>query len=452
MLESDKSREELEKELSDLKKIHEKELQAHKRAEEEVAYLSDLQRVLMMIASQYINIPLDKVEDAIHESLGVLGRFVEADRVYIFDYDFDKMECSNTYEWCENGIEAQIDELQNVPIDVIPWWVNAHSNNETLFIPKVEDLPEDDGVRHILEPQDVKSLMTLPMINEGKLIGFLGFDSVKSHHFYSEKEEVLLKVFSDMLVNVTNRQRLEQDLVNAKNRAEESDKLKTSFLANMSHEIRTPMNGILGFAGLLKETEFSHEEHNEYVGIIEKSGQRMLNIINDIVDISKIESGQMELELIEVDVNRLLSELYSSNKKDAEDKGIDLIYSGDIFIKELINSDEDKLHKVLSNLVSNAIKFTHEGAVTFGYEKVNDFLQFYVKDTGEGITPMQRELIFERFRQGNESLARKYEGAGLGLSISKAYIQLMGGEIWVDSEVGKGANFYFTVPVKVDVK
>lgn len=451
MSDEDKSKQQLIDELKELRKLHKTELLAHERVENEVAYLSDLQRILMMIASKYINISLEEVESAIQESLGELGRFVNADRVYIFNYDFKNQVCNNTHEWCEEGIEPQINELQGVPIDVIPWWTEAHFQNKTLFIPDVFELPEDDGVRHILEPQDIKSLMTLPMFNNGELTGFLGFDSVKEHHFYTEKEEVLLQVFSDMLVNVTNRKKLELELIRAKNRAEESDRLKTSFLSNMSHEIRTPMNGILGFAGLLKETEFSDEEHNEYIGIIEKSGQRMLNIINDIVNISQIESGQAKVEISEIDVNRELSKLYSTYKEDAENKGIELLYNGDLFRKEIIQTDAEKLLSVISNLLSNAIKFTHEGSISFGFDKVNDSLQFYVKDTGEGITPMQRELIFERFRQGNESLARKYEGAGLGLSISKAYIQLLGGEIWVDSEVGKGSKFYFTVPLSIEV-
>lgn len=451
MSDEDKSKQQLIDELKELRKLHKTELLAHERVENEVAYLSNLQRILMMIASKYINISLEEVESAIQESLGELGRFVNADRVYIFNYDFKNQVCNNTHEWCEEGIEPQISELQGVPIDVIPWWTEAHFQNKTLFIPDVFELPEDDGVRHILEPQDIKSLMTLPMFNNGELTGFLGFDSVKEHHFYTEKEEVLLQVFSDMLVNVSNRKKLELELIRAKNRAEESDRLKTSFLSNMSHEIRTPMNGILGFAGLLKETEFSDEEHNEYIGIIEKSGQRMLNIINDIVNISQIESGQAKVEISEIDVNKELSKLYSTYKEDAENKGIELLYKGDLFRKEIIQTDAEKLLSVISNLLSNAIKFTHEGSISFGFDKVNDFLQFYVKDTGEGITPMQRELIFERFRQGNESLARKYEGAGLGLSISKAYIQLLGGEIWVDSEVGKGSKFYFTVPLSIEV-
>ncbi len=451
MSDEDKSKQQLIEELQQLRNLHESELLAHKKVEDEVAYLSDLQRILMMIASKYINISLEDVESGIQESLGELGRFVNADRVYIFDYDFKNQICNNTHEWCEEGIEAQINELQGVPIDVIPWWTEAHFKNKTLFIPDVFELSEDDGVRQILEPQDIKSLMTLPMFNNGELIGFLGFDSVKEHHFYTEKEEVLLKVFSDMLVNVTNRKKLTQELIRAKNRAEESDRLKTSFLSNMSHEIRTPMNGILGFAGLLKETEFSDETHNEYLEIIEKSGQRMLNIINDIVTISQIESGQAKVEITDTDINKELSKLYSTYKEDAENKGIDLIFNGDLFTKEIIQTDADKLVSVISNLLSNAVKFTHEGSISFGFHKVNDSLQFYVKDTGEGITPMQRELIFKRFRQGNESLARKHEGAGLGLSISKAYIKLLGGEIWVDSEVGKGSNFYFTLPLSIEV-
>lgn len=247
--------------------------------------------------------------------------------------------------------------------------------------------------------------------------------------------------------DITARKLAEEDLMKAKEKAEESDRLKSAFLANMSHEIRTPMNGILGFAELLKEPKLTGEEQKEYIRIIEKSGARMLNIINDIINISKVESGQMPVYLSIVNVNDQIEFIHNFFKPEAEQKGVKLLYKIPSPTMECnIETDREKVYAVLTNLVKNAIKFTWDGSIELGYERKDGHLEFYVKDTGNGIHQEQKELIFERFRQGSESLTRNYEGAGLGLSISKAYVEMLGGRIWVESEIGKGAQFYFTLP------
>ncbi len=244
------------------------------------------------------------------------------------------------------------------------------------------------------------------------------------------------------------------ELIVAKEHAEESDRLKSAFLANMSHEIRTPMNSILGFASLLSTPNLTGKKQQEYIRIIENSGERLLNIINDIVHISKIESGILEANISEANINGQMEYIYNFFKSGTEKKGIlftvkNLQSGKDVMMK----TDKEKLYAILTNLVKNAIKFTNEGFIEFGCVKRGKFLEFYVKDTGVGIRQEQRKLIFERFRQGSESLNRNYEGAGLGLSISKAYVELLGGKIWVESEeenllTGKvgGSTFYFTIP------
>jgi PAS domain S-box-containing protein len=236
-------------------------------------------------------------------------------------------------------------------------------------------------------------------------------------------------------------------LIVAKEKAEENDSLKTAFLQNMSHEIRTPMNGILGFSELLKSPHLSDKEQQKFILIIEQSGQRMLNIINDIVNISKIETGQIELYIQETDVNDLLKHLYTIFKPESESKGLQLNCRPglpDQFC--LIETDKTKLTQVLSNLIKNAIKFTSAGSINFGYQLKRDVLEFYVSDTGIGVAPEMSEIIFERFRQVDMSLARNFEGAGLGLAISKAFIVKLGGKMWVKSELGKGAKFHFIIP------
>lgn len=262
-----------------------------------------------------------------------------------------------------------------------------------------------------------------------------------------EHEEII--GFLGIQRNIDERKQTEKELIAAKLKAEESDRLKSAFLANMSHEIRTPMNGIMGFAELLKEPALSSDDKNHFIEIIERSGRRMLNIINDIIDISKIESGTVDVLLSETNVNEQIDFIYNFFTPEIKQKGIQFISNKALTHEQaFITSDREKLYAVLTNLVKNAIKFTNEGTIEIGYTKKESFLEFYVKDTGKGLKPEQELIIFERFRQGSESLSRDYEGAGLGLSISKAYVEMLGGKIWFKSKPEqKGSEFFFTLPI-----
>ncbi len=247
--------------------------------------------------------------------------------------------------------------------------------------------------------------------------------------------------------DITDRKKTEQELITAKLHAEESDRLKSAFLANMSHEIRTPMNGILGFASILKEPDLTGEQQQEYISIIEKSGARMLNIINDIVDISKIEAGLMKLDFKESNINEQIEYIYTFFKPEVEAKGMKLSFKTPLPVKEAtITTDREKVYAILTNLVKNAIKYSKEGTIELGYERMGDDIQFYVKDTGIGIPKDRQEAIFERFIQADIADKMARQGAGLGLSISKAYVEMLNGKIWVESVEGTGSTFYFTLP------
>lgn len=233
-------------------------------------------------------------------------------------------------------------------------------------------------------------------------------------------------------------------------KAKESDQLKTAFLQNMSHEIRTPMNSILGFAELLNDPDLSTEDQGKYLQIIDQSGHRMLNIINDIIDISKIEAGQVTMQIEKVHLNQLLKDLHIFFMPETKNKNLIIsFHCGHPDEESTIKTEKSKLLQVLTNLIKNSLKFTYKGQIDFGYVRKDELLEFFVHDTGIGIDSSQKEIIFERFRQGNVSPTRTYEGAGLGLSISKSFIELLGGKIWVESEIGKGSTFYFTLPCKI---
>ena len=252
------------------------------------------------------------------------------------------------------------------------------------------------------------------------------------------------------------RKLMEERLIKAKEKAEESDRLKSAFLANMSHEIRTSMNGILGFASLLNEPNLSGESQKKYIKFIEKSGLRMLEIINNIISISKIEAGIVEVNNTEFNINEQQKNLYNFFKPEVEKKKIDFLFKPSLPLKHsIIKTDKDKFLSILTNLIKNALIFTKKGSIEFGYNLKENFLEFYIKDTGIGIKKNRQEVIFERFIQADIENKMARQGAGLGLSISKAYVELLGGKIWVKSETGKGSVFYFTIPfnnVKVNME
>lgn len=256
-----------------------------------------------------------------------------------------------------------------------------------------------------------------------------------------------LKLNEKLKESLEHIQKMNSELIISKNKAEESDRLKSSFLANMSHEIRTPLNGILGFSSLLKDDDLSKENVERYIDIIDSSGQQLLTIINDILDISKIEAGQISISIKAVNITQLMNELFQQFQYQAENKNLDLILNSDNLNENMvINTDENRLRQIICNLLSNAIKFTSDGKVEFGLLHKGNFTEFYVSDTGIGIAPEDQSLIFKPFGRVETSLTKKYGGTGLGLSISKAFVEKLGGTIMLQSHPNKGSKFIFTLP------
>jgi len=285
--------------------------------------------------------------------------------------------------------------------------------------------------------------MTIPEYNmHQKIVGYIG----TIIDITQRKQAELELARSHKQIEKYNR-----ELKQAKEKAEESDRLKSAFLANMSHEIRTPMNGILGFSELLQESE-TDTERLEYLKIINESGNRLMNIISDLIDISKIEAGQVTIHKQKVDAEELMKELLAFFKPEAEKKGLKISYTrnrGDR-TNIVFNTDKLKLNQILTNLIKNALKFTKEGEITFGYSHKDDRILFYVRDTGIGIPNEMRDKIFGRFIQAEHARTRNHQGAGLGLAISKAYVHMLGGDIWLEKNNEQGSLFFFDLPFETE--
>ena len=243
------------------------------------------------------------------------------------------------------------------------------------------------------------------------------------------------------------------DLIKAKEKAEQSDKFKSEFVACLSHELRTPLNGIIGFSQLLIESKISKDKQQDVLQIINNGANRMYTIINDLYHMAIIEAGKMNPSISAFNVNEKLDYIHDLFKSAAEQKGIQILVEKPLMAKEaIIKSDNDNILYVLKTLVNIAIIVTPTGSVNFGYKKSGQFLEFFVKDMGEGISEEVIGIIFEKFSEGEILITNNYELSGLGLALSKSYVEMLGGKIWVESELGKGSTFYFTIPYNTAIE
>jgi len=292
-----------------------------------------------------------------------------------------------------------------------------------------------------------KLWLGVPLKTEGKVIGVFAVQSYTDENAFSESDMKMLEFISGQISISIERKKKEQELIAALEKATESDRLKTAFLNNFSHEIRTPMNGILGFVGLLKQQNLTGDQKESFINIIETSSDRMLVTVDDLVNISMIEAGQMKVSYSETNINKQAEDIETLLGIEAKKKGLQLLLINSLPANEAnIITDNAKIYGILTNLVKNAIKFTHEGSVKFGLSRKGVNLEFFVEDTGIGVPNDRQKAIFDRFVKADIEDKGVFEGSGLGLTIAKAYVEMLGGNIWLESEEGIGTKFCFTIP------
>lgn len=396
------------------------------------------------------------LEVAIQEALQILGEAINADRVYIFENIRDSKTLDTgmrlMQQWTNSGSFGLRSSSEKEYLSYqtsFPRWFERLSTGKSIngF---VRDFP--DLERMALEPQSIKSLLVIPIFIESNLWGFIGFDDCTKERTWSEAEENVLTTAAISIGMAYVKKRTEIELIKAKEHAEESDRLKSAFLATMSHELRTPLNAIIGFSGIMGPG-MAFSEQEEYIRIINRSGKNLLNIIEDLFNISMIEAGDIRVEMEHFSFDKFRSQLIEilySEIKSMDKPNLAVHYNPDPSNRDLyLFTDQNKLLQIFSNILKNAVKFTQNGSIEFGYTVGNGKeVTFFIKDTGIGIAPELQKVVFDKFRQADETFTRKFGGTGLGLSISKRLTELLNGNIWVESEPRQGSEFHFMIPCR----
>jgi PAS domain S-box-containing protein len=414
------------------------------------------------LATRFINLPVAELDRNIGLALGEIGAFVQADRAYIFAYDMEVYTASNTHEWCGEGIDPAIDQLQDVSMDMFPNWVDAHTRQANFEVDDVLGLPEGP-LREILEPQGIRSLITLPMNSTTELLGFVGFDSVQTTHEYTHEEVALLKLFAEMLVNVLGRQQAEARLhqlttelesrvvertlqldTSVKHLSQANRELE-SFAYSVSHDLKSPVRSVEGFAALLLEDHDKRldDEVRDYLQRIQRSAHHMARLINDLLAYARIE--QMDTQLTAVPLLGTVSEVVDALHNDIEASGGQVDVR--IPVGLAIRAHPQGLSMVLRNLIDNALKFARPGVppeVTIEASALGGKVHLSVRDRGQGFDMRYHDRIFAIFQRLHRP--DEVSGTGIGLAMVQKAVERMDGRIWAESQPGQGALFHIEFP------
>ncbi len=414
---------------------------------ERLLHIEEVNREIIRLFLQ-----LENSDEAVNQALAMTGHLLDVSRVYVFRFRENERITDNTHEWCAPGIKPEIENLQGLPFDdLIPSIFPMMAEHDLIAPAHISELPDD--LRGILEPQDIQTVLWVPFYLNERLEGFVGYDETRHAREWLPEEITMVRIITESYARALEREQARRMLIKARDEAVRTAQLRAQFVANMSHEIRTPMTGTMGMLELLLETELDELQH-EFATEALKSSLHLLNLINDILDFSKLEAGQVVLQADQIDLKAILTEVKMTLDPQIKDKALQIEVAIASDTPHRVYGDATRIRQVLMNLAGNAIKFTPAGRVLLSISGVRNHnnvagIRFTVQDTGIGIAAEHLERIFESFVQADGSMTRKFGGSGLGLSISKQLVELMGGTISVESIPGEGSTFSFVLHLPV---
>ncbi|MEB3309315.1 MAG: ATP-binding protein [Snowella sp.] len=394
------------------------------------------------------------IQTGITASLRRVAEFFQAERISFVEYSPDQTTYHLVEQWHNPKVWSFSSQAQSGEVALAFWFHDQILRKQVIKITSLDEIPEiAEKARCFCEQEGIRSFMAVPMIHANQVLGCLVVDVLLSQKYWQDQDVHLLQRVAELIAMGRAKAKAELALREAKEAAESANRAKTTFLANMNHELRTPLNAILGFTQLLEREPFLKAEQRNSINIINRSGKHLLGLINDVLEMSKIEAGKIQLVAQTFDLSQLLQSLRDMFQFRAQEKGLSLTFHCAPNTPQYIRTDEVKLRQVLINLLGNAFKFTEKGYITLRCQVLdgqqnNRCLRFEVEDTGLGIAPEEMRGLFEPFVQTQSGIKTK-EGTGLGLSISRQFVQLMGGKLEVVSQVGEGSRFYFTIQAEL---
>jgi signal transduction histidine kinase len=438
-----------------------RDISERKRAEADLARLSVIQRALVHLATDFVNVPMERQDTAIDESLATMGTLIHADRAALYEYDFDRGVMSNTHEWCNAGITPAIGNLQAVPAALFPDWVKAHQRGELVHLPLADPSPNDITLQTTPVPQGIRELIALPLMQGAVCLGFISFDGGREKETWQEEDVALLRVLAELYAHFQARRRAEREtlalqksLTVARDAAQAAAAAKSLFLANMSHEIRTPLNAILGYAQIM-ERECRNCPTGQRLNAITRSGEHLLELITDLLELVRNDGRIITLAPATFDFLQVLEDVRLMFARPLAAQGVALEVSRTPDVPHYIHADQAKVRQVLVNLVGNAAKFTEKGSVQLSASVSETStpngmtLVIDIVDTGCGICEAEQTRIFELFYMAEHN-QHTGKGTGLGLPLSRRYAQALGGDVTVTSQPEVGSCFRFTFQARIE--
>ncbi len=423
-----------------------------RKISEEILHKNNaFQKLISTISTDLLNATTVNIDEKVNIAIKVLGDFFAIDRCYLYQIDEAENSMILTHEWYAPGMPKVIRRMREPFFEQFRWWSDQLNGGQILYIKDLKEIPEGMAERKFFERSKVKSLLNIQISENQSITGFLGFESITSSRNWEVDQIDLLKVIANSISDALSRNRMEKELLAAKERAENENYLKTEFFTNMTHELKTPITIMLSTVQLFEiyaknEVNLGSAKAIKHLKALKQNGLRLLKISNNLIDISKFDSGFLETNFKDYDIVDLIGTIVLSTEEYAYQKKTRIIFESEVEKKQ-IKCDADMLERIILNLISNAIKFSKKNCdIKISIKAGKEFITISIKDNGIGIAKEHQSLIFERYKQISPGILNKPDGSGIGLALTRSLVELHGGTIGVESELGVGSNFIIKLP------